>query len=113
MNSLDQLRIRGRGVGLKMVLRAEKPFGSACGCRGMFPTPDGAWEADMGVSGKMLFVPLGGGFKIDSPWNVEKNEYDRLEIDFLPDKADVYKRQLVNRPHMAKTREKGYASVSK
>lgn len=88
MNSLDQLRIRGRGVGLKMVLRAEKPFGSACGCRGMFPTPDGAWEADMGVSGKMLFVPLGGGFKIDSPWNVEKNEYDKLEIDFLPDEAD-------------------------
>ena len=84
MNELDQLRIKGCGVGLKMVLRAEKPFGSCCGCRGMYPTPDGAWEADMGVHGKMLFVPLKGAMVLTDPWNVEKNEYDKLDIDFVP-----------------------------
>lgn len=87
MDGGDQLRVRGRGVGLRMVLRAEKPFGSACGCRGIYPLPDGSWEADMGVHGKMLFVPLSGGFFVTNPWNVEKNEYDRVEINFLPDAA--------------------------
>ncbi len=84
MNDKDQLRIRGNGVGLRMVLRAEKPFGSCCGCRGMYPTPDGAWEADMCQHGKMLFVPLKGALSLTDPWNVEKNEYDKLDIDFIP-----------------------------
>ncbi|MBQ8831084.1 MAG: hypothetical protein IJ017_05760 [Oscillospiraceae bacterium] len=87
MNDKDQLRIKGKGVGLRFVLRAEKPFGSTCGCRGIYPTPENAWEADMGKSGKMLIVPLSGGFAVTNPWNVEKNEYDKVEIDFIPDAA--------------------------
>ena len=88
MDNLDQLRIKGTGIGLKMVLRAEKPFGSCCGCRGMYPTPDGAWEADMGVHGKMLFVPLEGAMILINPWNMEKNEYDKLNIDFVPNESN-------------------------
>jgi hypothetical protein len=84
MDDTDQLRIRGNGVGLKMILRAEKPFGSCCGCRGVYPTPEGAWEADMGIHGKMLFVPLKGALVLTDPWNVKKNEYDKLEIEFVP-----------------------------
>jgi hypothetical protein len=84
MNETDQLRIRGRGVGLRMVLRAETPFGSACGCHGIYPTPDLTWEADMGTSCKMLFVPLAGGFHVSNPWNMKKGEYEKVEIDFIP-----------------------------
>ncbi len=87
MNDKDQLRICGNNIGLRMVLRAEKPFGSACGCRGIYPTPENAWEADMGETGKMLFVPLSGGFFVTNPWNTGKNEYDKVEIDFIPDAA--------------------------
>jgi hypothetical protein len=84
MDDIDQLRIRGKGVGLRMALRAEKPFGSAVGCRGLYPTPDDAWEADFGTACKLLFVPLAGGFHVSSPWNLEKGEFDSVEIDFIP-----------------------------
>jgi hypothetical protein len=84
MNDLDQLRIRGNGIGLRMVLHAEEPYGSCVGCRGIYPTPDNVWEADFGTAGKMLFVPLSGGFNVINPWNVEKSEYDRVWIDFVP-----------------------------
>ncbi len=84
LDDLDQLRVRGSGVGLRLVLCAESPKGSCCGCRGMYPVPGGGWEADMGEHGKMLFVPLSGALVLTDPWNVEKNEYDRLDIDFVP-----------------------------
>jgi hypothetical protein len=72
LNETDQLRIRGRGVGLRIVLRAELPFGSAAGCEGVYPTPEGCWEADMGYSGKILFVPLKGAMVVTAPWNHTK-----------------------------------------
>ncbi|MDR1217290.1 MAG: hypothetical protein LBJ99_01755 [Oscillospiraceae bacterium] len=84
MDAGDQLRIRGNGVGLRLVLRAEEPFGSCAGCGGIYPTPDGAWEADMGKSGKMLFVPLAGGLDVTSPWNWEEGVYEKVHIDLVP-----------------------------
>ena len=84
MDGLDQLRVRGSGVGLRMVLRAEKPFGSAGGCRGLYPTPDSAWEADFGIYGKILYVSLSGAMHITDEWDWEKGEYNKVEIDFIP-----------------------------
>jgi hypothetical protein len=84
MDDTDQLRIRGNGVGLKMILRAEKPFGSCCGCRGVYPTPEGAWEADMGIHGKMLFVPLKGALVLTDPWNVEKMSTISWRLSLFP-----------------------------
>ena len=84
MDDSDQLRIKGNGIGLRMVLRAEKPFGSAGGCLGIYPTPDGAREADFGAAGKILYVTLAGGIHITSVWNWEKGEYEKVELDFIP-----------------------------
>ncbi|MDR1589866.1 MAG: hypothetical protein LBS51_06700 [Oscillospiraceae bacterium] len=85
MDGAGQLRIRGRGVGLRMRVRAEKPFGSTEGCRGVYPTADGAWEADFGYSGKILFVPLDGAFLVSAPKDGEGRFYERVVFDFLPD----------------------------
>ena len=109
MNEQDQLRIRGRGVGLKMVLRAEHPFGSACGCRGIYPTPDNSWEADMGQFGKMLIVPLGGDFSVTSPWNWEKDEYEAVHIDFVP-RADGEFNASIHEYMDFRTRDESYPS---
>ena len=84
MDGFGQLRVRGDGVGLRMVLRAENPFGSAGGCLGLYPTPDDAWEADFGTACKMLFVPLAGAFNVTDEWDWQKGEYKKIELDFLP-----------------------------
>ncbi len=92
MNETDQMRIRGKDIGLRIVLRAESPFGSTVGCKGIYPTPEGCWEADMGYSGKILFVPLEGSMQILAPWDRLKGEYEKVWADFCPTPPTAFSR---------------------
>ncbi|NLO46725.1 MAG: hypothetical protein GX111_00170 [Clostridiales bacterium] len=88
LNETDQMRIRGNNIGLRVVLRAESPFGSAAGCKGIYPTPEGCWEADMGYSGKILFVPLEGSMHLTAPWDRVMGEYEKVWAEFSPNAAN-------------------------
>lgn len=81
----EQLRVRGRGVTLRIELcPAIKEMGMTA-CHGVCPLPDGSWEAVFGTHGKFLFKPLKGTVDAICPWNDKNNGYDAVIFDMIPD----------------------------
>ncbi|MBR3555898.1 MAG: hypothetical protein IKN89_08290 [Oscillospiraceae bacterium] len=108
MDATDQLRVRGSGVGLRLRLRAELPFGGTDGALGVYPTPEGCWEADMGYSGKLLLVPLKGAMMVTAPWDREAGKYGKVIFDFLPDAGSGAFEAVLHEHMDYRIREKEY-----
>jgi hypothetical protein len=81
----DQLRVRGKGVTLRIELCPAVAEDGMTACHGVRPVPGGLWEAVFGTLGKLLFKPLKGRIDAYYPWINEKCGYDAVIFDLKPD----------------------------
>jgi hypothetical protein len=85
LSDQDQMRIRGKGVTLRIELCPAIPEMGTSACHGVRPLKNGAWEAVFGTYGKFLFKPLKGAVSADCPWDEDKGGYARVIFDLVPD----------------------------
>jgi putative isomerase len=86
----EQMRVRGKGVTLRIELcPAMKEMGTTA-CHGVRPLKQGAWEAVFGTYGKFLFKPLKGTVAAVCPWNEDKGAYDTVIFDLIPDDSGEF-----------------------
>ena len=86
----EQLRVRGQGVTLRIELCPALPESGMVACHGVLPLADGVWEATFGTYGKFLFVPLKGNIEAYYPWNREKQIYEAVYFDFIPNETGKF-----------------------
>jgi hypothetical protein len=86
----DHLRLRGKGVGLRLVLRpaAERDGTGACG--GLCRFGQGDWEGEFGKYGKLRFRAIQGDIVPDTPWDTAHGRFLRVYIDFIPTAGGVF-----------------------
>lgn len=74
------LRIRGRGMGLRLRMLTVTPVNST------YPGEGPRWVVNNSPNGvKLMVTPLQGRIAVDAPWTGVKSE--RIAIDLLPDEA--------------------------
>lgn len=86
----EQLRVRGKGVSLRIELCPAIAEMGTEACHGVLPLAGGVWEATFGTYGKFLFVPLQGKIEAFYPWNQEKQMYDAVYFDLIPDETGEF-----------------------
>ncbi len=86
----EQMRIQGKNVTLRIELCPAIPEIGMTACHGVRPLGKGAWEAVFGTYGKFLFKSLKGNIEVICPWNEEKDGYDAVIFDLVPDETGVF-----------------------
>ena len=79
MDEIDQLRVRGRGVGMRVT--CDNP---GADCFGLADKGDSSVEISFGITGKSLFVPLKGSMSHDVKYD-DSGHISRITLDFSPD----------------------------
>jgi hypothetical protein len=86
----EQLRVRGKGVTLRIELCPAIPEMGMTACHGVLPRQDRSVEAVFGTYGKFLFKPLKGTVEATCPWNDEKGGFDAVIFDLIPDASGEF-----------------------
>jgi hypothetical protein len=76
----DLLRVRGRGLGLRISAEMQAHEGSV-------DREDGTWEVAFALLGSLLFVPIKGRMEAVGPWEWELIKPGDVSIDFEPDSS--------------------------
>lgn len=84
LDELDQVRIRGRGVGLRLTcpMPGDK-------CEGLFDKRDGSIEISFGIAGKSLWLPLQGEMDRKISYDNE-GSVSEIVIEFDPDDGGAF-----------------------
>jgi hypothetical protein len=99
----DQLRVRGKGVTLRIELCPAVKEDAMSACHGVREIPGGLWEAVFGTYGKLLFKPLKGKVEAYCPWNNKTCGYDAVTFSLIPDENGEFEialhEDMVELPH--------------
>ncbi|MCR4772523.1 MAG: hypothetical protein K5855_09470 [Oscillospiraceae bacterium] len=81
----DYMRVHGSGVTLRIELDPAVPALGTSACHGVCRFADNSVQAVFGTYGKLLYRPLLGSVETDCPRSAEKNAYEKVIIDLVPD----------------------------